>query len=224
MHTKRLIIPKFWANNRKAKKWAMTPSPGPHKKFKSIPLGMVLRDLLKLTSNTKEVKAVLNKGKVKVDGRIRKNKNYGVGSMDSVQIGDKYYRVVPNKKGLGLIEIPAKEINLKLVKVLNKTMVGKKIQLNLHDGKNILSNDKKIKVGDSLLVTLPDLKIQKHLQLKKDVEVMIISGRHSGVVAKYKDRKRISFNPDAALLERGKESFKTTFDYLMVVGGVKVSE
>lgn len=224
MHTKRITVPKFWATNRKAKKWAMTPNPGPHKKFRSIPIGMVIRDVLKLGSNTKEAKRILNNKLVKVDGKIRKNKNYGVGVMDSLQIGDKTYRVVPDKKGLSIIEIPAKEVNLKLVKVINKTMIGKKIQLNFHDGKNILTTDKKIQVGDSLLVNLPDLKINKHLPLKKDVDVMIISGRHSGVVSKYKERKRINFNPDAAILEKGKEHFETTFDYLMVIGEVKTSK
>ena len=224
MHIKRLIMPKFWANNRKDKAWAIVPSPGPHKKFGGMPLGILLRDLLKLCSNTKEVKKVLNDNLVKVDGRIRKNKNYGVGLMDAVQIGDVCYRVVPNRTGFEMIEIPAKEAGLKLVKVMKKVMVGKKIQVNLHDGKNILSNDKKIQVGDSLLLSLPDLKIQKHLPLKKDVDVMIILGRHSGVIAKYKDRKRLAFNPDAAILEKGKESFETKLDYLMVVGEVKVSK
>jgi small subunit ribosomal protein S4e len=224
MHTKRLIVPKFWAKDRKAKIWAMTTSPGPHKKFRSIPLGMLLRDVLKVATNAREAKKILGNGLVKVDGRIRKNKNYGVGLMDTFQVGDKTYRIVPTNKGLEAIEIPSKEVNMKILKVVNKSMIGKKNQLNFHDGKNILYDKKDIKVGDSILVSLPDLKIQKHMPLKKDVDVMIISGRHSGTVAKFKERKAILMAPDAAILEKGKDTFETTFDYLMVIGEVKTSK
>lgn len=224
MHTKRMTIPQTWTNYRKERKWAMTPLPGPHKKFESMPLGMLIRDGLKLAANTKEVKNILTQGLVKVDGKIIKNKNWGIGIMDSVQIGDKSYRVMPSTKGLKLIQIPEKEANLKLVKVIKKTMNGKKVQLNLHDGRNLFSDKKDIKVGDSLLITVPDMKVEKHLPIKENTEVMIISGKRSGTIATLKGRKKILFHPDAALLEKGKNKFETTFDYLMVVGEVKVSE
>ena len=61
-HQKRVAAPKNWRVSRKSNKWVVNPRPGPHSKDSSIPLLLVVRDLLKLADNTREVKIILNKG------------------------------------------------------------------------------------------------------------------------------------------------------------------
>lgn len=224
MHVKRLTIPMTWTRFRKTRKWATAPAPGPHKKFDSIPLSMLLRDTLGVVSNVREVKNALSRGMVKVDGKAVKERHRGVGLMDSVQIADQCYRVIPDLKGLKLITIPAKEAGLKLVKITGKSMVGGKLQLNLHDGRNILSDKKDMAIGDTLLISVPDNKISKHLPITAGAQVLITSGKHRGVIATLKDRKKMPFRADQAVVDAGKETFETTFDYLMAIGEVQVSQ
>lgn len=72
---------------------------------------------------------------------------------------------------------PVKE--LRLVKVMNKRLIsGGKIQLNLHDGSNILTSEK-INVNDSLYLDAEG-KIRKHLKLEKGKEALVIAGKHTG--------------------------------------------
>ena len=51
---------------------------------------------------------------------------------------DQYYRVLPSHKGLFLSPISKDEISYKLVRIDDKATVGGGVQLNLHDGSNIL--------------------------------------------------------------------------------------
>ncbi len=58
-------------------------------------------------------------------------------------------------------------------------MKGKKIQINLNDGNNILS-DAKYSINDSVVINLKNKKIEKHLSLKENARVMIFEGKHAG--------------------------------------------
>lgn len=222
MHTKRITAPLYWKIERKAFFWAYTPQ-GAHPKFQSIPLGVVIRDILGLVDNNKESSIVLQKKLVKVDNVVRKSATFGAGLMDSITINDKSYRVIPKLSGLQLIEIPITEAAKKLVKIVNKTNYNGNIQLNLHDGRCLIASEKKYRVGDSLLISLPDQKVIKHLPLKEGVEVLIISGKHSGSLAKYLGSRRVSLRDVSALIQIDGDQYETRIDYLMPVGDLKVS-
>jgi small subunit ribosomal protein S4e len=224
MHIKRLTSPRNWKIRKREAKFVVCPNPGPHPKKKCIPLAVLVRDILGLVDNYKEAKVMIKQRKILVDGKARKAENYGVGLMDPVIIGDRTYRVVPSKFGLKIIEIPSKESGLKLVKIANRGSYGKKLQLQLHDGRTMLTTDKKLEVGDSLLISVPDNKIQKHLPLKPGVDVLITDGKHSGTIAKFTKRMKLGFNPESAVLEKAGEKFETLLKYLMVVGEIKVNE
>jgi ribosomal protein S4E len=56
---------------------------------------------------------------------------------------------------------------------------GKKIQLNLIDGRNFIS-DLECNVGDSVLIKFNDKKIEKCLPLKEKAKVIIFAGKHTG--------------------------------------------
>jgi len=175
---KRLLIPKFWKVSKKAYKWAVSPRPGPHKKFEGIPLQVVVRDILKLGETGKEARSIIKMGEILVDGKKRKDHAFPVGLMDVISIpkSKKHYMVLPCKKGLELKEISEKEAGKKICKIKNKTMVRKgKLQLNLHDGRNLLVEKDVYKTGDSVLIEVPSQKIVDHVKLEKGNIGLIIS-------------------------------------------------
>lgn len=228
-HLKRLRAPKFWKLPRKERKWVVSPRPGPHKKFESIPLLIVIRDFLKLVDTGKDAKKIIKAKEVLVDGKPRNDHKYPVGLFDVIEIpktGEKY-RVVPTHSGLNLIEIPKKEASLKLCRINDKTMTkGKKLQLNLHDGKNILLEKTKskegYKTGDSLLIEIPSQKIVDHLKMDKGMLGLIIGGQNIGVVATIKEViKTRGREPNKVICEKEGKKFEAIKDYVFIVGKAK---
>ena len=102
---KRLPSPKFWPIERKTKKYVIKPKPGPHSLERSLPLGLIIRDILKHAETLKEAKEILNQEIVKIDGVVRKEHNFPVGLMDVLIIGDEHYRILAGKRGLFLKKI-----------------------------------------------------------------------------------------------------------------------
>lgn len=215
---KRLLAPSFWKVPKKAYKWTVSPRPGPHPKFYSIPLQIIVRDILKLAETGKEARAIIKKGEVLVDGKIRKDHVYPAGLFDVISIPriKQNYRIVPSVKGLKVDKISEKESNLKICKIENKTVVRKnRLQLNLNDGKNILTDDGKYKTGDSLLLELPSLKIIQHLPLEKGSLGIISKGTNAGkigeikeiVPGKFKEQAKIACEIEGKIQEILKDRF-----------------
>ncbi|MCD6402954.1 MAG: 30S ribosomal protein S4e [Candidatus Aenigmarchaeota archaeon] len=222
LHLKRLLVPRFWKIPKKLRKWAVAPRPGPHPKEMSIPLLVVVRDLLKLAETGKEAKKIIKAGEVLVDGRKRKDHKFPVGFMDVVSIPKikKHYRVGIDQHGLKLVEIKDDEANKKLCRIEDKTIVkGGKTQLNLHDGRNVLVEEDVYKTGDSILIELPTQKILKHIKLEKDSLAVIIGGQNMGSLVKVKEvivtRSR---EPNKVTCVKGKEEITAIKDYVFVVG------
>ena len=147
-HQKRISAPRSWPIQRKEHYWTVKPRPGAHPANHSIPLLILVRDLLKLADNTKEAKRVLHEGNILVNGKIRKDPKYLVGIFDIISIPkiEKHYRVLTDRKGkLTFTQIKEEDSKTKLCRINNKTIVkGGKVQLNMHDGRNIIgSNDVK---------------------------------------------------------------------------------
>src|ERR671930_2776825 len=83
---KRQMAPTFWVIKRKESQFVQRVKPGPHPRRRAYPLGMVLRDVLKVASTMHEAERILNAGKVKVDGMVRHDSNLAVGLMDVVEL------------------------------------------------------------------------------------------------------------------------------------------
>jgi small subunit ribosomal protein S4e len=216
---KRFLAPKFWKVPRKAKKFVVSPRPGPHKKFECIPLQIIVRDILKLAETGKEAKAIIKKGEVLVDGRPRKDHAYPVGLFDSIAIPKikKFYRVVPKEKGLELIEIPEEESNLKICKIENKKVLKKgKIQLNLHDGRNILAENI-YKTGDSVLIELPSQKILNHVKLEEGNLAIVTKGKNSGKIVQIKEIVK-GVKQNKIFCEVENKKIEIMKDFVFVVG------
>lgn len=222
---KRLLAPSFWGVSKKEKKWVVTPSPGPHPKFYSIPLSILATSVLKLVDTTSEAKKIIRKGEILVDGKKRKDYAYPVGLFDVVSIPklQKHYRIVPTKKRLEIIEIGEKEAKLKICKVKGKTVLKKdKIQLNLHDSKNILVEKGTYQIGDSLLVELPKLKIVEHLRFEKGNTGIVSVGKDAGKLAKIKGVIKGSLKETSKVIcEIDKESRIVKKENLFVIGKEK---
>ena len=220
---KRLVAPKTWKIQRKTGTWIIRPSPGPHPLQRGISLGVLLRDVLGVAKTVKEVKYILRNGKIKVDGTERKAIKFPVGFMDVISIPtlDKYYRVVYDKLGrLDAIEISRSEANKKLTKVVNKTIIkGGKTQLNLHDGRNILTDKTDVKVGDSLLISVPSQEIKSVLKLDKGNIAYITGGKHAGNMGEIIELipGTITRAPQARI-KVGDEEVTTRTNYLFIIG------
>ena len=64
---------------------------------------------------------------------------------------------------------------------------GGKIQLNLHDGRNIVTEKNEYKTGDVLKISVPEQEILEHIPMQKGYLAMIIGGKHAGEIAKIEE-------------------------------------
>lgn len=187
VHLKRLAAPDFWPILRKASKWAIHPSPGPHPLQYCIPLAYILREILGYARTMKEAKIILAKGLVKRDKVIVRDHKFPVGFMDTLELEGQSiaYRLLPYR-GTPLVcaKIPLEETNLKICKIVGKrTIKGGKIQLNLHDGRNLLidpSEKDKYKINDSILIELPSQKIKEVIKFEVGNLCLIYRGVNAG--------------------------------------------
>ena len=178
MHKKRISVGKG-----KKPKWFVVSKPGPHSKGSSISLLYILRDILQYADNAREARAIINGGLILVNKKPIKEVKYPVGLMDVLEIPKlkKYYRVLPGKKEVRLVEISESESKTKLWKIINKQTHKKgKIQLNLHDGSNIIINKDTFKTKDTLVIEISSGKIKDVLEYKKGNTALVVHGRHSG--------------------------------------------
>jgi small subunit ribosomal protein S4e len=221
MHLKRYLAPDYWKLHKKEKAFAVTPRPGPHPKNMCIPISIILRDILKCVKTGRESKRVIKAGKVIVDKKVRKDPNFPVGLMDVVEIPDmkKVFRVDIDKHGLFLKEINPEDSDKKLCRIKGKRSVKKGLtQLTLHDGRNILTKDSGYKVGDSLLIKIPEQTILKHFKLEKDIPVIVISGKNMGAKGKIKEiyNRKTMLEKSRVLIETKDGEIETSKDYVMV--------
>ncbi|MEF8832136.1 MAG: 30S ribosomal protein S4e [Candidatus Thermoplasmatota archaeon] len=185
-HNKRYDAPTDkWGIPTKESFWAPSPTSGPHSDDRSIPLIVVLRDILEYTETSKEGEHVLAERKVEVDGKVTTDKNRPVGLMDVVSIPDisENYRVLFDQKGkFRLIPIDKNQAGWKLVRIEDKTTLkGGITQYNLHDGTNIKIEDgSKYNTKDVLKLQLPSRKVLDSLEFGEGQMAIVTGGDHIG--------------------------------------------
>lgn len=189
-HLKRLVMPRSWPLPRKTSVWVSKPKPGAHSLERGMPLNMIIRDVLGLANTNREVRAILNQGLVKVDGRVCRETRRSVGLMDVLTLGEDNYRCVLDHNGrLQYRPISADEASWKVCRIEGKTTIkGGRTQLNLHDGRNIIVDDPTAyNTGDSLKLNLPDQKILEHIRFGEGTRAYLIGGAHVGSTADVKE-------------------------------------
>jgi small subunit ribosomal protein S4e len=210
-HLKRQQVPKEWPVHRKGTTFVVKPN------FKGLPILVILRDVLKIAKNRKEVKRALYEKKVLLNGKIvREEKNSAV-LFDVLTIvpSKENYRVELKENGKFKVKkISDAEAKGKVAKIINKkTLKGEKVQINLSDGRNVLS-DMKCNVGDSIVMSFEKNKVEKCLALKEKTRVIVFSGKHAG---KQGEVKKIKSERNMASLNVNGEDINVLIKQIMVI-------
>ncbi|MCX6709760.1 MAG: 30S ribosomal protein S4e [Candidatus Woesearchaeota archaeon] len=226
---KRLAMPNTWPLSRKGSKYVTIPNPGPHSMKRGLALNSIITEVLNWANTAKEAKTVLNSGYISIDGKVRKDPKFSAGLMDVMKNNKtgEIYRVLLNKKGkICLSPISENEASIKPCKIIRKQMFsGNRIQITLHDGKNILTDKKDYNVGDTLIIKIPEVQIMKHLKIEKNSFVMITEGKHTGdygIIQVIVGEQ--SIEPTKIILKTNDKEYETLKEYAFVIGEGKNSE
>jgi small subunit ribosomal protein S4e len=215
-HLKRLFAPRQWNIARKDKKYIIRPFPSGHSRELSLPLLVVLRDLLGHVQSARELRHVLRQKDILVDGKKQTNERASLGLFDVLNLdGKDFYRLMLGHAGkMELITIDKKESTIKICKIIGKRMTrGGKTQITLHDGRSLLT-DKKVKCGDSVVLSLPDIKISDVLPFQKGAAVYLTKGKHAGSSGTLHDIQGTSVMYE----DKSKNKTQTLKKYVIVTG------
>ena len=223
-HIKRLAAPKTWPIERKKHIWVARQLPGTHTIESSLPIVLVLKEFLSYAKTSKEAKQILNTGKIKVDGIVRKEHKFPVGLLDVLTVDKDSYRVLLNENGkLILHPIKKEEASVKPRKIVKKQKVkGNKTQITCYDGVNKNIDKEKYSVSDTLIFDVEKKEIKDHLKLEKGAVIYVTGGKQVGKVGTLKEvKKKVGLQPKKIIFSVGKESFETLKDYAFVIGKTK---
>jgi len=219
---KRQLAPTFWNIRRKQSQFVLKASPGPHRKHKSYPLGIILRDVLNVADSMHEAKTIVSAGKIKVDGIERRDVKFPVGLMDVIELttNGQCYRFVPrDSKLLVPVEIQDAEKMVKFVKVSSKiTTKGGKLQYGFHDGRTVIS-EQPLSVGDTCLLDFEKLTIKDIVKFEKGNLGLITSGDNAGSFGRIEDIKDGLFSlPKRVIVSLENRSVELPTAIVMAVG------
>ncbi len=227
-HMKREASPRIWPIPRKRFVWAPRTSPGPHPIAESIPLLIIIRDILGYAETGREGRIIIKEGQILVDGRARRDIGFPVGIMDVIEIpkAGQAFRVLPaSRERLRLHPIDEEELGFKLCRIIGKTTVkGGRIQLNLHDGRNVLLEDggREYKLNDVIKLSIPDQEILDHVRFEKGVRALVVGGGSRGSYGSIVEIRNEPWKRRTAVLRmQGREEITTLARYLFAVGSEK---
>ncbi|MEM0118604.1 MAG: 30S ribosomal protein S4e [Conexivisphaerales archaeon] len=182
---KRQAAPAFYSVPRKRYPFITRTGPGPHPRNRSYDPVTLMRDILKVADTREEAIYVLRRRRLLVDGVARVEPNFPIGLMDVIEFSgtSSIYRMLPTKGSpVYPLPIPQEEKGLKLCQIARKvTVKGGKVQLGTHDGRTFVVEDpSKYRVGDSILVTVPQQEIKEVVPMKKGYLALVVGGRRLG--------------------------------------------
>ena len=168
----------------------------------SVPTIIAIRDVLKLAKTSKEVKSMINKKLLKINGRAVKDLNESI----------KFFNVFDAGKSLRLTILPTGRFSFesnphkdsRVCKVVDKRLIKKGLtQLNLHDGSNIVTKED-IKVNDSVILDFNG-KLKSIIKAEKGKQVFAFSGKYQGLHGKIEslsnNKASVKFNNKENLVE-----------------------
>ena len=212
MHKNRNNINVFWPVKRKGTKYISISS---HNESDSIPLVVLIRDFCKLVKTKAELKKLLNEKKIKINDKIIRDVNYPLSLFDIVDFDNKKFRMTISENKKFKLDEENNDLS-KVIKIIGKKNLGKnKIQFNLMDGRNIISNSK-ASVGDSVVYDYKNKKIVKFIKMEKGNDAFVIAGKHIGVKGKIKDIVELG-GKKIAIIEKNKEKINVWIKNLIVM-------
>ncbi|MFH1290139.1 MAG: KOW motif-containing protein [Nanoarchaeota archaeon] len=148
----------------------------------SVPVVVAVRDMLKFARTVKEVREMIKNKQLKINGKEVKDYRDSIRLFNLFEADKSYLLTLTPTGKFSLEETKSKE---RPCKVINKKVLkGRKVQLNLHDGSNILVPEKeKINTQDTVYLDLEG-KLKKHLSFEKGKECLVIAGKFLGQTGK----------------------------------------
>mmetsp|Transcript_16550 Transcript_16550/g.41850 ORF Transcript_16550/g.41850 Transcript_16550/m.41850 type:complete len:251 (+) Transcript_16550:58-810(+) len=222
-HLKRLRAPKKWKLTKLGGIWAPNPKSGPHKKFESFPLILVLRNRLKYALNNQEAIQILQQRSIKVDKKIRTEKNYPTGLMDiiSIEKTEENFRLLVDTLGRFILHrIEEKESMFKLCKVIQSTKGQRGIPyIVTHDGRTIRFPDPFIKTNDTILFDLSEKKIIDFIKFEVGSLCIITGGPSVGRIGIVLQQGKNFIEEEMIKLKDANGiEFSTKFSFIFVIG------
>lgn len=135
---------------------------------------------------TKESTTIVKnkEGLIKIDGKVRRNPRFPLGSMDVITIEktNEHFRMLLDTRGRFLPHrIDAKEANFKLCKVLTKKIGKQKVPyITTHDGRTIRFPHPDIQINDSIKLNLTTGEIGTVVKFQNGAAVMVVGGNNIG--------------------------------------------
>ena len=195
---------------------------------------MVIREILSYAKTAREAIHIINSGKVKVDGVVRKDHRFPVGLMDVLQIEGavNLFRILPkHNSGLFPSSITQKESEFKLCKITGKKiMSGGKTQLNLHDGRNLIVQAREPRpketeayvVGGTIQLGLRDQKILGLIPFQKGALGLVVDGQNLGLLGKVESiTPGTHARQKTVRIETQSGTFETPAAYVIPIGTEK---
>ncbi|GIU69295.1 MAG: 30S ribosomal protein S4e [Candidatus Woesearchaeota archaeon] len=215
-HLKRINAQKTWKIQRRGIKFITRSNPGGMSKYFTMPVSNLLKYELKLASTTKEVKYIITNGDILINHKKITDYKYPVCFTDIISLPKtkEHYRMIITTLGiLKPIPITEAESKIKILKIIGKSYVKGRMQLNLMNGLNLFFEKQHYKVGDSLIVTVPDNIVKEHLPLEKGALVLLYKGKHVGKTGILQEIKEKS-----VIVKTNEDVYETKKDYVLVVG------
>jgi small subunit ribosomal protein S4e len=153
--------------------------------------------------------------------------------MDIISIPDanKNFRMIPSEKGLVLHPISKEEAAFKLCRIEDRTITKNgKIQLNLHDGSNLLAKvaDPKntqediYKTFDTIKLSLPEKQILEHIKMEEKDFAIITGGKnigkHGKIVEIEKAEGKKRRNSFATVEDAKGNRYQTILNFIFPIG------
>jgi len=225
MYLKRQKMRKFWPVPRKGTKYLAVAL---HEKKNSIPLVVVLRDILKFVKNKREILKLIRDKKISVNWKIIKEANYPIMLFDCISFPSikKNYRAVFRNKKIAFDEISEKHSERRNYRIIGKKMIGEKIiQLSLNGGRNLrCTKGETANVGEFVIFNLKENKVEKFVSLKKGSKIVVINGKHIGTHGEIENINEEGHNKIAEISSVGREKIKVNIQNLFLIGGSSEDE
>jgi small subunit ribosomal protein S4e len=217
-HIRRLASSRYMKIGRKRSKYVAKPMAGRHNGMANIALVTVLKEKI-MQSTTRDVRYLLNKGSVEINGKAVREEKYPVGFGDLIHLkqSKETYKVVSGKNGTFDLE-KAEESAGQLFKVVGKHSIrGGKLAVRIQDGRIFGCRESKINVNDSVL--LGKKGIEKIIPMEKGRECYVMNGTHSSEKGKIMEIAKGTALRDATVKINGNNGeFETLLRNVMVIG------
>jgi small subunit ribosomal protein S4e len=232
---KRVNAPKTWYLGKLRGVYATKPSAGPHKTRECIPLTVLLQQRLKYALNRDEARKIVKAGSkakgvgnIVVDGKVRRDPRFPLGSMDVISIAktNEHFRMLLDVRGrYQPHRIDAKEASFKLCKVTQKLISKNKVpHIVTHDGRTIRFPHPDICKNDTIKINLATGAIEQVIKFANNTTVILTGGNNIGRIGTLSSIERHPGTFDIAHVKdvRGNQ-FSTRISNVFVIGDGKTN-